>query len=419
MGQIVGLTAATLTGNHGAEAMLSTVIGRLRERNPDLKFVIFSYYPGADRRILSAPGVEIVSSTPARLVIAHLPSALLGALLPRAWRRRFPLMSADMRRLSECSVLVDLAGVSFIDGREKFLPFNVLTILPAMMLNVAVVKVSQASGPFKNWLNRLAARLILPRCAAIHARGARTHAHLMSLGLENVTPAADAAFLLADQDRLVTPDAQRLAETLAKIERMKSAGRTIVGICPSSVVYAKAGQPYIDALAALIEKIEAAGHGVVFVPNATRADDPERLRNNDIPVIRRLVEELVARGSKGERVVIENDIDAVSIKHVIDACDVMIVSRFHAMVGALALAKPTVVFGWSHKYAEVMHDFGMGEWVFDYTRLDADAAFPRIADLIANRSGISRKIADSLPHVKAKSAIQIDAIHAVLSSSAR
>jgi colanic acid/amylovoran biosynthesis protein len=43
--------------------------------------------------------------------------------------------------------LIDLAGVSFIDGREKFLPFNILTILPAMLLGVPVVKFAQAMGP--------------------------------------------------------------------------------------------------------------------------------------------------------------------------------------------------------------------------------------------------------------------------------
>jgi polysaccharide pyruvyl transferase WcaK-like protein len=87
------------------------------------------------------------------------------------------------------------------------------------------------------------------------------------------------------------------------------------------------------------------------------------------------------------------------------------------MVGALSLAKPTVVFGWSHKYAEVMHDFGMEEWVFDYTRLDPDAAFPRIAELIATHESASQKIASQLEAVKLRSAVQIQAIQAVLDTS--
>ena len=37
----------------------------------------------------------------------------------------------SVRLLSQCDLLIDLAGVSFIDGREKFLPFNILTLAPA------------------------------------------------------------------------------------------------------------------------------------------------------------------------------------------------------------------------------------------------------------------------------------------------
>ena len=39
------LIAATVSGNRGAEAMLETSIGRIRERFPDARFSVFSYYP--------------------------------------------------------------------------------------------------------------------------------------------------------------------------------------------------------------------------------------------------------------------------------------------------------------------------------------------------------------------------------------
>ncbi|MET0742879.1 MAG: polysaccharide pyruvyl transferase family protein [Microvirga sp.] len=418
MERTVGLTAATLTGNHGAEAMLSAVIGRLRERNPDVRFIIFSYYPGADRKVLTAPDATIVSSTPARLLGAHLPGALVGSLLPRRLRRGSPLMPRDMRLLSECSVLVDLAGVAFIDGREKFLPFNILTIGPAMLLGVPVVKAAQASGPFRNWINRVSARFMLGRCAAVHARGARTYEHLRTLGIANAAPAADVAFLLQDGDRLVKPDEAMVARIGREIEAMRREGRRIVGICPSSVVYGKAGPAYLDAFADLVQRIEAAGHGVVMFPNATRAGDRDGLRNNDLPVIRRLVDALAARGSANARAVVDGDIDAVSIKEIIARCDVTIVSRFHAMVGSLSLAKPTVVFGWSHKYAEVMGDFGMEQWVFDYTRLEIDEMFPGIARLILEHESAGARIAERLGAVRASAGIQIAAIQSILDAAA-
>lgn len=417
MSQRVALTAATLTGNHGAEAMVSTIVGRLREGRDDLSFLLLSYYPTDDREVLTAPDFDISSSTPKSLVLSHLPGALLAVLLPKAMRATFPLVPKSIRKLSQCDMLVCMAGVAFIDGREKFLPFNILTILPAMLLGIPVVKAAQASGPYTNPLNRLMARLFLPRCRAIHARGARTLHHLEGLGLKNVILAPDAAFGLGDGDRLVAPAPADLDARLAAIASLREGWRRVVGVCPSSVVYTKSGDGYLDALADLVSRLEADGHAIVFVPNATRAHAPETLRNNDLPVIGKLRDRLPPAPEWG-RVSIETDIDAVSIKAVIGACDVMVVSRFHAMVGALALATPALVFGWSHKYAEVMADFGMEEWVFDYASISMDDIHPRFDALLANCEVASAAIAERLPEVKARSARQIETMRAVLAERA-
>ena len=100
--------------------------------------------------------------------------------------------------LSQCDLLIDLAGVSFIDGREKFLPFNILTLAPAFFLKVPVVKFSQAMGPFRNPLNFFTAKHILSRCERLFARGEQTAANLSNLPLSRNSwqMAGDLAFLL-------------------------------------------------------------------------------------------------------------------------------------------------------------------------------------------------------------------------------
>ena len=45
----VAITGATFTGNRGAEAMLTTVIGRVHDKDPDVICNVFSYYPEDDR----------------------------------------------------------------------------------------------------------------------------------------------------------------------------------------------------------------------------------------------------------------------------------------------------------------------------------------------------------------------------------
>src|SRR5690606_25460263 len=128
-------------GNRGAQAMLETVVGRLSRERPGLRFNAFSYYPKEDRGLVRDPRVTVYSSTPAALVLWLLPwSLLFGVARLLLGRRVLRFAPASIRALGESTALVDVAGVSFIDGREKFLPFNVLTILPARLLGVPVAK---------------------------------------------------------------------------------------------------------------------------------------------------------------------------------------------------------------------------------------------------------------------------------------
>lgn len=410
----MGLIAATLTGNHGAEAMAISVIGRLRERLPDLRFVLFSYYPQADCLAIADEQVHVASGTPWALVANHLPGALLGACLPKGKRQTSALLSDEARQLSTCDVLIDLAGVAFIDGREKFLPFNLLTLVPAMLLGVPVIKASQALGPFGGFANRLAARAILPRCSLIVARGKETKAHLDTIKLTEVLIAPDIAFLMHDSDRLVKTDSSRVDQTVAKMRAWRQSGRKVVGLCPSAVIYAKSGASYVDKLIALAIRVEADGHSVVVIPNATRSGT-EGLRNNDLPVLRRIREGLNDLGWAGRAEFFDHDTDAVSIKRLISECDTMIVSRFHAMVGALSLAKPTVVLGWSHKYLEVMADFGLEDCVFDYADLLIEDLYPKVSSVIESSAPLSDKIASVLPDVRKRASVQIDAMAAIVS----
>jgi len=95
----------------------------------------------------------------------------------------------------------------------------------------------------------------------------------------------------------------------------------------------------------------------------------------------------------------------------------MIVSRFHAMIGALSLEKPTVVLGWSHKYLEVMADFGLEDCVFDYANLRVEDFYTRVAAVIGSSGSLSDKIASALPNVRKRASLQIDAIATLISAA--
>lgn len=403
----VAIIAATLYGNRGAQAMLETVIGVLDGQQPGRHFHVFSYYPAADRRLLRAARVRIHSATPLALVAWLLPWSVLFGLLQRLFGRRvLGLAPAAIRALAESAVLVDLAGVAFIDGREKFLPFNLLTLVPAWLLRTPVVKMPQATGPFRRRLNRLCARLALPRCAQVWARGEYTLAHLQQAGFPGLACARadDIAFNFEPRFALTDEGGDQVRRCLGELAAGAGSRRGVIGLCPSSVVAVRArkrGGDYEAVLTGLVRRLAGAGFQVLLFPNATRAGAGAAERNNDLPVIGRILAGLDLPPGVPPVVAVNGDVNAAAIKHLIAATDMVLVSRFHAMVGALSLAVPPVVLGWSHKYAEVMARFGLEDQVMDYAAMDRTALEQAVLAVFAQRAGLVAAIRERLPAIQA------------------
>ena len=266
----VSIIAATFHGNRGAEAMLSTTIGVLAERHgSDLRYEVFSYYPAADRQLVDDPRVRIHSSTPAHLVLVLFPGAVLHRLLSLLrWKGPQRWLPASVQALAGSRVHLCLAGVSFIDGRAKFLPFNIATIWPALVLGVPVVKLSQAMGPFRSWPNRPLARLFLGACHFVNTRGAVTQRHLEGLlgGSGAYGRSDDVAFLFEERFCISRP-AVGLEPRLDRLQDLRAQGRLIVGVCPSVVIARRAvaeGRDYPGWIAGLIAELVARGHGVAL-----------------------------------------------------------------------------------------------------------------------------------------------------------
>jgi len=403
--QEFSIIAATLYGNRGAEAMLETVVGRVRVQDPDARFHVFTYYPADDRRLLRDPRIALHSSTPAALVLRLFPLALLFGLLKKLFGagmlRHAP---GDIRGLAGSTALVDLAGVAFIDGRAKFLPFNVLTLLPAWLLGTPIVKMPQATGPFRNSANHALAARVLPMCRMLWARGARTREHLEESGFRglNFAQADDIAFNHRDAYSLTRDGGPALDARFAELEVLRPGeGGGIIGICPSSVVAVqsrKSGGNYEQVLSVLVSELLNAGHAIVLFPNATREAAGDAERNNDIPVIRRVRD---AVGDGDRLMAFDLDMNTAQIKHVIRGMDAVLVSRFHAMVGALSLQVPAAVLGWSHKYAEVMARFGLEGNVMDYKAMSAADLRASVQRVYGQREEMRAAIAAALPEVKA------------------
>ena len=401
----VSIVGGALSANKGAAAMVETVIARMPAEMGDCRFTLLTTYPQADApKVPHDADVDVVGLQPLRLALVEFPVALVARVarlvrLPLGWVR-----ARGCRAVLDSDVVVDVAGISFADGRGvPILFYNALMTGVPLLLGVPTVKAAQALGPFRSPVNRLLSRLVLPHLSAICARGAKTREHLDSLGLGNVHDVADLAFSLDEAARL--PD-----DVAARVDRLPDG---FIVVMPSAVVrgiYESRSRDYVSSVAALIRELRArTGLGVVIAPHSYRSGHGEG-RMNDGPVCRE-VGALVA--DDDGVVLVDADLTAGELRRLIGMGQVLVTSRFHAMISGLCTTTPTVVVGWSHKYREVLSDFGLVEFGMDSDALDNPGTIGDLVDeALANRDTYVRRIASALPAVRERSARNFTVISA-------
>ncbi len=393
------LIAATFSGNKGAASMLEAAIQTISARDTKAQFSVFTVYPEADKRFNSYENVEIFNAKPLYLGAVINPMSLLYKIFPPL---RFLIRkNKEVNALVKSDVLVDLGGITFVNGREKFLIYNVATILPSLILGKKVVKASQAMGPFSG-INRRIACIFLPRVHSIHARGAITRAYIDTLKLDNVVDSTDYAFLLEASD----DEKNKAKKTLKKYGFNKELEK--VGFMPSEVIYKKSlksGKDYIGFCVATIEQLLKDNRQVWLMAYSARSGTDAR-HNNDLPVCRE-----IARAIDSENLIfIDDELSAQELRIIIGKMDIIITSRFHAMIASLSTATIPLIIGWSHKYAEIMSMFDIEFLALDSKELDTKRTMNLVQRAFDERLKLKQQILKTLPKIIKSADVQVHSI---------
>lgn len=404
----VAIIASAFSGNKGASAMLESSVQHLSRRGEDTRFVLLSMYPRSDAAQNPYEELKVLDASPLRLGVLINGAALLHRVLPPL-RKLIQRAVPEVGALAKADVLLDEGGITFVDGRGKFLIYNMASILPAMFVKTPVVKVAQAMGPFSGKLNRRAARMMLPKVAAIISRGAITHQHLTEFGLSNVHAGADLAFTLE-----VT--AEDIAAGQAGADATAPGffdGGDVVGYSPSAVLGKGAdarGEDYVAQVRSQIDYLtETLGKKVLLVAHSARAHT-DKTHNNDLPMCRSIYAGLAAP----EKVLfIDEELSSQALRYLIGKCEAFVASRFHAMVSSLSMGVPTFVIGWSHKYREVLEMFGQENFAVGHKELTEELYRSKVAELLDDKNDIAEQISTALVDVRAVAMEQVDIIERV------
>ncbi len=413
----IAITAACFSGNKGAAAMLQSSIKQLKERYGErLDILLMSTYPSADRKLIAEmpekyDNIKVVNTKPEKLLFIAFPLAILYSFL-----RFIPglgklfRMNKIIKAYSQADIVIDEAGISFVDSRGFIMnTYAFVCAAVPMLCGVPVVKYSQALGTFKNGWNKFLAKWILPKIKLICARGEITRDNLAGIGItKNVKLCADGAFSMPDSGYWA-----KKVDELCKSDSFYN--NNVVALSISSVVQGKCEKKGVDYKGCMIEFtdwLNSQGYNVLLIANAAR-EGSQKPRNNDLMICTEVYE---AAQNKDMVRWYPREMAPEEIRELLARSKCLVASRFHAMIGALEKCTPVLLIGWSHKYKEVLDMFGLGEYAADFSSLELETLKEKFNAFMSDNDIIRAKIQENLPEVLESSRDNIRYISEVIDS---
>ncbi|GAB6188077.1 polysaccharide pyruvyl transferase family protein [Thermopirellula anaerolimosa] len=326
------LLHGTGTHNKGAELMAVAVLQHFRAKPNPPEFVVLGQFgPFRDR---AKYGLWTLLSEK-----RFGRSKLVASLAHRSFRKKYGLAAEE-----DITAVIDASGFAFGDQHGP---------RPTQQMarncrrwkrqGKKIILLPQAFGPFTTPAIRTACRELIENCDLVFAREEESYRHLVDVVGEraNIKMAPDFTPLVQG----ILPEGfQPRNGTVFVVPNMRMLDKTDRSLA----------ERYIPFLAEAIK-------GVI---------------NHDLnasllihtPEDRALVEPI--RNACAFEIDVVEESCPLRLKGILGTAYAVISSRFHALVGALSQNVPALAVGWSHKYGQLMRDYGCPDATAEVDDLD-------------------------------------------------
>lgn len=318
--------------------------------------------------------------------------------------------------LRDVDAVVDVSGFLYADewgagGAERL----VRLLKRTRAEGIPYLMCPQTYGPFSGSRLRELCQSALPQVDLLVARDAESRHHLADLlgrPVEEVALSPDIAFLFQP-----APDVQAMSFVR---EHGLDPEAPFAVVVPNMRVYERAEgigsrNTYLETMAEAVRTLRAKGAQVLLMPHEVR---PQQERKPDDRVLCDTLA-LMAHTEAGPPVgAVLGDVPSALLKAAIGKAELVVGSRFHALVAALSMAVPPVAVGWAHKYEELLDDFGLRRFVLDRSALGETAFADTVREAWTLRADSQAAIRERLPAVKATVSSLFDGAAATISAAA-
>ncbi len=373
--------------NKGGEAMVLTVADALRNRLPELDIYVTA--PFREAGAIRAAGLIPTGRGHPKSPVSHLCSALRTRSVIRA-----------------CCALIDVGGYQFGAPWGAKRASQMAKMLKGLAARGApIFFMPQAWGPFSSEELADNVRQIVDISTACFVRDTasmRMMQDLLGTTISKIRFAHDVAWNFVGAKRPV-------GEQLLRRAGLKRSGHSLtVAVTPNLRVYERTEgtgpqNQYIKSLLGIVRhlcfahkaQVVLVGHELAL-PSAGVEDDR---------TLCRLLMDLL--DSKWPVRHVDAYLSAAEVKSIIGCCDLVLASRYHALIAALSQGIPVAAIGWSHKYEELFKEVDLSENML-YTKDPLNQVLASI-DFIIERLPQSRTLIQSrLPAMRASATAALE-----------
>lgn len=390
--------------NKGAEAMMKTVKQQL-ERNFGEVSCYMLCRPYEQHLALKDGFIPVFRKPPAPIVskLQSLEYRAKGKMYKLIHGRNkpwyFPFPFAEIRKImGRLDAVIDVSGFAYADSWGKPMIDETTKLVEwCKRAGVMFYFLPQAWGSFDNVAVATAVQRMLAAADGYFARDEVSRSHIAkALG----APASEIP---------LTPDIAFSFNgmgpgTSGRKAKYKANGRLLIGISPNLRVYEKlpgkgVDNSYVQLLLEICQySLNELDADILLIPNEIFPDTTEHI---DDRFLCTLLDQQLGQPSRCH--VVNTYSSAEEIKAYIGEVDVLVSSRFHALIFALLQHKPVLAISWSHKYRELFGLFGLEEYVNESDAIqDKQPVLKQLAKLVAEREEFESRISAHLPGLRSK-----------------
>jgi colanic acid/amylovoran biosynthesis protein len=340
------IIGATLTGNKGASAMCHSLIYNLKKNyHNNVEISVLTPRKIQDYDVSKNLGVKLFKYK------NILRKSIINYFFYYLTKKQIFKNDETFEAYLWADYIIDIHGINFTDS-DGFISTSLIPsmqILLSYLISVPMIKFTQSFGPMNKISNKIFAKIFLSMALKVFPREKESYQTVKSLNLKNVeNDYVDCAFNLPTEKYL---NFKKEKDSLIRI-----------GFIPNAILLSKS-KNYLEICNKIILELIKNGFKPVIIMHYSKPGSDtialNKSSNNDY----QLIKDLLKKNKDFEKLEIHIEENSPSkLKGIINTCNLVITSRYHALVAALSNNIPCFCLGWSNKYYGLLSRVNLSEY---------------------------------------------------------